>query len=421
MKKIMINLSVISQGKPSALFKRTVLLTACLTLGFSVRAQQLLEPSTESQLPAIKSKKVAESLLQDIVRVNNRLLVVGERGHIAYSDDNAKTWLQSEVPTRQMLNAVHFVNAEQGWAVGYDGLVLNTVDGGKNWALQLDGIKFMRQRMADKIPELEAQKNQLEKAKLDAAAAMNKAESAGETDTSALQSTLNNINDRLSDAENGINDAHDALLNTVANPLLGVWFRDKQHGFVVGAFGEFLKTDNGGATWISVIDRLENPDHSHLNAIIGKGDLMFIVGEAGHVYRSTDAGEHWTALESPDPENGSFFTVDMQLKNSTVANEQIFIGGLRGAMYRSVDQGNSWIQVEDKLHNNINAFYFTGDNVVLAVGNDGALLLSHNQGHSFEQHVRKNRRTIAGATTAANGNYVLVGAGGVQTVPPRDM
>ncbi len=373
------------------------------------------EQATASQLPAIKSDKVSVSLLQDIVRVGDRLVVVGERGHIAFSDDNGKSWQQANVPTRQMLNAVFFIDGSHGWAVGYDGLVLNTTDGGVNWGIQLDGLKFTRQRMADKIPTLENQIKDLEQKKLAADSALSEAEDNGDADADKLADAAADIEDKLGNLETDLEDAKAALTETVANPLMDVWFRDEKTGFVLGAFGEFLKTEDGGETWVSIADSLENPEHNHLNAITGAGDTMYIAGEAGHIYRSTDGGANWVLLESPDPENGSFFAINI------IGADQVMISGLRGAMYRSVDKGNSWKAIAEDLHKNMNNVYFAGNDTVLAVGNDGALLRSRDGGRTFLSHVRKNRLTVASVTEAADGNYILVGMGGVQIVPPASL
>ncbi|MBK8288555.1 MAG: hypothetical protein IPK95_07905 [Cellvibrionales bacterium] len=218
------------------------------------------------------------------------------------------------------------------------------------------------------------------------------------------------IDEKISELETELGDAKESLSNTVANPLMDVWFRDATTGFAVGAFGEFLKTEDGGVTWSSIADRLDNEERNHLNAITGKGDLMYIAGEAGHIYRSTDGGSQWTLLDSPDPENGSFFAVNI------ISGDQVFIAGLRGAMYRSVDRGASWKQVPESLHKNMNSVYFAGNDVVLAAGNDGAFLRSRDGGRTFLPSVRKNRLTVASVVEAADGAYVLVGAGGVEIV-----
>ncbi len=76
-----------------------------------------------------------ESILNDIEDTGKRLVTVGERGHILLSDDG-KEWQQVASPVRAMLNRVDFVDAQNGWAVGHDGSVLRTTDGGESWQLK---------------------------------------------------------------------------------------------------------------------------------------------------------------------------------------------------------------------------------------------------------------------------------------------
>lgn len=61
---------------------------------------------------------------------------VGERGHILYSDDRGASWQQAEVPSRQLLTALFFVDARHGWAVGHDTQILHSADSGAHWQLQ---------------------------------------------------------------------------------------------------------------------------------------------------------------------------------------------------------------------------------------------------------------------------------------------
>lgn len=85
---------------------------------------------------SIQSPKAATSLLLDITQAGSRVVAVGDRGHILYSDDAGKSWTQAKVPTRQMLTAIHFIDEHHGWAVGHDALVLITSDGGESWTVQ---------------------------------------------------------------------------------------------------------------------------------------------------------------------------------------------------------------------------------------------------------------------------------------------
>ena len=38
------------------------------------------------------------------------------------------------------------------------------------------------------------------------------------------------------------------------NPFLDVWFENENNGFVVGAYGMFLRTTDGGKTWKTQLD-----------------------------------------------------------------------------------------------------------------------------------------------------------------------
>lgn len=46
------------------------------------------------------------------------------------------TWTPQTSPVNAQLNDVYFVDNMNGWAVGYDNVILNTNDGGQNWNLQ---------------------------------------------------------------------------------------------------------------------------------------------------------------------------------------------------------------------------------------------------------------------------------------------
>ena len=67
--------------------------------------------------------------------VGNRVVVVGERGHVLVSDDAGHSWVQRPAPTRATLTSVFFVNERLGWAAGHDTAILRTVDGGESWQL----------------------------------------------------------------------------------------------------------------------------------------------------------------------------------------------------------------------------------------------------------------------------------------------
>lgn len=77
----------------------------------------------------------AESVLLDVTRVGDRLVAVGERGHVVWSDDG-KQWQQAEtVPTRSTLTTIVAVD-QRLWAAGHDAVIITSGDRGRTWSRQ---------------------------------------------------------------------------------------------------------------------------------------------------------------------------------------------------------------------------------------------------------------------------------------------
>jgi photosystem II stability/assembly factor-like uncharacterized protein len=326
--------------RPRAARKVAMLATALSLLG--VLSTPVLAADETGAPPAfaIQSPKAAKGLMIDVVHAGSRLLAVGDRGHILYSDDQGSTWTQAKVPTRQLLTAVFFVDEKHGWAVGHDAQILASADGGATWTQQYQDLK----REA---------------------------------------------------------------------PLLDIWFKDTEHGLAVGAYGALIETTDGGKTWADVSDRLDNEDQFHLNAIASIKDAgLFIVGEQGSMFRSSDDGQTWEKLEGPY--QGSLFGVI-----STAQPHTLLAYGLRGNLYRSTDFGSTWEQVELNAARGALEFGLSGatlldDGSLVVVGNGGSVVVSHDDGQTFSVFNRPDRISLSAVTAAGNGNLILVGQGGVR-------
>ena len=79
------------------------------------------------------SPPAVRSLLLDGASAGNRLIIVGERGHILISDDQAVSWRQVVSSTKALLTAIHMNGPRLGWIVGHDAIILRTRDGGDSW------------------------------------------------------------------------------------------------------------------------------------------------------------------------------------------------------------------------------------------------------------------------------------------------
>ena len=81
----------------------------------------------------------AKSLLLAVTRAGEKLVAVGDRGHVLISADQGRTWTQSLTPTRALLTGVSFADAHHGWTVGHDGVIMATNDAGLTWTRQDSG------------------------------------------------------------------------------------------------------------------------------------------------------------------------------------------------------------------------------------------------------------------------------------------
>lgn len=89
--------------------------------------------------PARPSALASRALVNGVAYAGARLVAVGQRGHVLYSDDDGAGWQQAAVPLSSDLLAVTFTDERNGWAVGHDAVVLHSADAGASWQRQHDG------------------------------------------------------------------------------------------------------------------------------------------------------------------------------------------------------------------------------------------------------------------------------------------
>lgn len=342
------------------------------------------------ETPAMGTLIAHKSLLLDITSIGDRYVAVGARGHIIYSDDEGRTWKQGNVPTITTLTAVYFVNETTGWAVGHDAIVLKTEDGGKNWVKQLDGFRALGM-VVEAAKTFKAEKE----------AELDKVADSGNDDLIfEAETALENATFALEDAEYDKEDGS-------TKPLLDVWFRNAQEGFVIGAYGMMFKTTNGGDSWVAWSNNVENPDRFHLNSIAKIDDKRLIIaGEAGTLITTQDKGNTWQKMNSPY--DGSFFGVIALTNNVQLAF------GLRGNLIRSEDYGQSWEFVDTHTKQTLLGGTDHLGLTAYVVGIGGSFLKGIAAGTKWESKTRADRSNAASIIETKSGEFILVGEGGVK-------
>jgi len=372
-------------------------LLAAVVLGFTAPAFaiDLLE------LPAVQSGAAARALLLDVAaRSEDSLAAAGTFGVIIVSSDDGETWAQASVPASVTLTGIHFPTPEKGWAVGHDGLILHSGDGGQTWQKQLDGHELNEQIMIVAERIVEQVRSELE--------VLQAQEEPDEYE-------LEDAEFMLEEAEFALEGAMDDTAAGPVRPLLDVWFRNQNEGFVTGSYGMLLHTTDGGQNWELVSDRMDNAEAFHLNQIVpGPDGTLFIAGEAGFVYRSSDGGQSWDTLE-PGYE-GSFY--GLVIVPDGVDNYEILAYGLRGNLFRSADKGESWEQLDSGTAVTLMSGALLSDGTVFLAGQGGTILTRAPGQQSFSRAKNPDRRPISGLEQMGNGNVLLVGLGGVRKADP---
>ncbi|WP_414705854.1 WD40/YVTN/BNR-like repeat-containing protein [Pseudomonas sp.] len=260
----------------------------------------------DSGVYAIESSKASRSLLLDVTHAGKRMVVVGDRGHILYSDDQGKSWTQAKVPTRQLLTAVYFVDEQHGWAVGHDAQILASRDGGATWSKQFEDLKR-------EAPLLDVWfKDTQTGIAVGAYGALLETTDGGQH--------WEDISDRLDNEDqyhlNGITQVKDSGL------------------FIVGEMGSMFRSSDDGQTW----EKLEGPYQGSLFGVVATAQpaTLLAYGLRGNVYRSSDFGTTW----APVALNGERGPLEFSLSNASLLQDgSLVLVGNGGSVMRSTDDG----------------------------------------------------------------------------------
>lgn len=320
--------------------------------------------------PAQMSPLASRSLLQSVTRAGDRLIAVGQRGHILGSSDGGATWKQAPVPVSSDLTSVFFIDDKHGWAVGHDGVILHTGDGGDKWTIQLNGHQvndLLVSAMERKV---------------------------------ATEATSEQAKTLLVEARRFKEQGAD-------KPFLDVWFADILNGYAVGAYNLIFKTADGGKSWEPWFDRTENPKLFNLYAIRLAAGGLYIVGEGGLVLKLDLATQRFRSLAVPY--NGSFFGV-------VDAKSAVLVYGLGGNIFRSIDGGTTWSKVDAELPATVVAGTNTAQGATLLVDVGGRVAMTTDGGGTFTKATLARPMPLTGIVDAGEGRVALVGPRGVAVI-----
>ncbi len=318
----------------------------------------------------LSKQTMSRLLLTDAARQGSRIVAVGDRGYIVYSDNNGESWQRAKAPEGlPLLNSVYFSDANTVWAVGHDSVILKSVNQGAEWTQAYSSSKDQRPLM-DIV---------------------------------------------FTDANHGFAvGAYGAFLETTdagktwtSRKVIPAAAAPKRVKAPAGARGE--RGGRGGRD--AVVEEDDKGDEDkHLNAIIKVGEnKLFVAGEAGTMLASTDAGKTWTRVSAPY--KGSYFGALLADDGSVLAL------GLRGNVFRSADVSlKAWTQVATNTKASMMSASKMDDGRIILAGLSGSLLVSRDNGKTFSNVDSGTIKPLSAAVQATANSLVVVGETGAREV-----
>jgi photosystem II stability/assembly factor-like uncharacterized protein len=231
-------------------------------------------------------------------------------------------WSAQPSGTSEVLLGVSFTDVSKGYAVGTNGVIRVTTNGGSSWSSQTSGTsRFLRDvYFSDATHGSIVGESGLILRTID-----------GNTWTPQTSGTTQH--------------------------LVHVHFVDNSVGIATGQGGVILRTIDGGANWIPQTSgtSVELP-----GAYLLDGNTGIVVGFGGTILRTTNGGSSWTSVAIAG------FTSDLRSVHFFGANGvAVSIGG---RILRSTNSGQSWNEVSSGTANDLYAVKFIDANIVYAVG-----------------------------------------------------
>jgi len=264
---------------------------------------------------------------------------VGYDGLILMTSNGGKNWIRQQSNTGASLRTVCFINELKGFAGGADGKFIRTTNGGETWIdIPINTHKIISDIffINDNIGWFVGDSSLIAKT----------------TDGG----TSWNLKEEYT--EQGIFSIH---------------MIDENEGWCVG-FNLLLKTTDGGNNW-----EFQNSLGSNTwQVIFINHNLGYVLSYNNLFYVTIDGGLTW---------NSSYISNSIQdfyaMSFTFIDSLNGWIAGDTGKIFKTIDGGLSWTQQNSGTLNLLYTIYFVDNNVGYAAGQNGTILKTTNGGVTF--------------------------------------
>lgn len=235
-------------------------------------------------------------------------------------------------------HSVHSSNGVTVWAVGNNGLMFRSADGGATWSTMSMGTTTLRS-----------------------------------VNTNGSNVYVVGDSGKFYVSYNG-GSTWDARSLAAGKTLKALTFVTSQIGWVAGNDGMVLKTTDGGVSWNQQVSSTSQ----HLNALaFVDTQTGYAAGTLGTLLKTTDGGTTWVDI-APAGWTKNILSV-------SVSGAAVYVAGVDEFCYRSGDGGVSWTELDFKTdtHSDVNAVFALTPTRAYFVGGGGYIRTTMDSGATF--------------------------------------
>lgn len=285
--------------------------------------------------------------------------------HVIYSQ-----WIPIDIGTSNTLNCVKFITPSTGWIVGEKGSIFKTTNGGISWIHQTSNTQ-----------------NNLSYICI----------------FDSLTAYISGYSGEFLKTTNG----GTTWVKTLYNPsssIISMFFGDEKCGWAVGYDGLVMRTCDGALTW-SVTQLGNTP---LLSVYFRNENIGFITASNGIYYKTTNGGVNWIKYSLAN----SDWLFDIRFESEQIG---LMVGGLTGvsqSIYRTTDGGTNWVKQSTLSNKFLCGVHFYGNNRCIAVGTEGEIILSSNNGQSWQRQSSNFTSQLNSVTNSNDSVLFVVGENG---------
>lgn len=286
-------------------------------------------------------------------------------------------WILQNSETTAILNSVFFTDIDTGFAVGSNGVILRTLNGGNNWTQQNTGVTEALHCVHFPSRDIGYVIGDSSVLKTINGGLTWQSLSTGYSSLKSVYFTSNDtgyiagVNRVLKTIDGG--SSWNTVVYDIAETFNSIYFPEKEKGTVVGQYWHpkvhyiICNTENGGLDWAC------QGNYSPETEYYGFASVQFPAVDVGYAIGSilfkSSNGVDWDLISDESGNSVFFITPDVG-----------YIAGQSGKIKASADGGYIWVNQFSGTAYDLNSVFFVNEDIGYIVGNNGTIMKTNNGG-----------------------------------------